>query len=198
MTKRLFDLAGAALGLLLCLPLFAAIAVAIKLDSPGPVFFRQTRIGRHGRPFRIHKFRSMQARQPAGAGAITVGRDPRITRVGAVLRRWKLDELPQLIDVLDGSMSLIGPRPEVPQYVALYPDALRRTVLSVRPGITDPASIHFRNENDLLAGADDPEAVYRERILPEKLRLQAEYVQSRSFAGDMRILLRTFVKIATE
>src|SRR5690606_31404205 len=132
------------------------------------------------------------------AGAITVGGDPRITRVGAVLRRWKLDELPQLIDVLDGSMSLIGPRPEVPQYVALYPDALRRTVLSVRPGITDPASIHFRNENDLLAGADDPEAVYRERILPEKLRLQAEYVQSRSFAGDMRILLRTFVKIATE
>jgi len=198
MNKRLFDLAAAALGLLLCLPLFALVAVAIKLDSPGPVFFRQTRIGRHGQPFRIHKFRSMHVRQPADARPITVGQDPRITRVGAVLRRWKLDELPQLIDVLDGSMSLIGPRPEVPRYVALYPDALRRAVLSVRPGITDPASIRFRNENDLLAGAADPDAVYRERILPEKLRLQAEYVRSRSFAGDMRILYRTFVKIATE
>lgn len=197
MSKRLFDLAGAALGLLLCAPLFALAALAIKLDSPGPVFFRQVRVGRHGRPFRIHKFRSMRARQPAGARPITVGGDPRITRVGGVLRRWKLDELPQLIDVLAGSMSLVGPRPEVPEYVALYPEDLRRVVLSVRPGITDPASIRFRDENALLAGAADPEACYRERILPEKLRLQAEYVRGRSFAGDLRILFQTFAKIAT-
>lgn len=192
--KRLFDLTCATIGLLVCAPVFALIALAIKLDSPGPVFFRQVRVGRNGRPFRIHKFRSMHT-AIRGQREITVNNDPRVTRSGKLLRKWKLDELPQLIDVLRGAMSLVGPRPEVPRYVELYPSDARSLILSVRPGITDLASIRFRDENALLDQAGDPEAVYIHQILPEKLRLQAEYVRERSFFYDLRILWHTVIKV---
>ncbi len=193
--KRLFDIIASLLGLIALSPLFLVVAVAIKRDSPGPVFFRQVRVGKDGKPFRIHKFRSMTVNKADNAKEITVGGDARITRSGAWIRHWKLDELPQLIDVLLGDMSVVGPRPEVPRYVALYPDALRQIVLSVRPGITDLASIRFRHENDLLAQASDPEQAYRYQILPEKLRLQSEYVRTRSFFGDLGILAATFAAI---
>ena len=157
MSKRLFDWLLSSLGLLALGPALLLIALLVKLDSPGPVFFRQERVGRHGRPFRIHKFRTMR-HEPAGLGLqITVGQDARITRVGRFLRASKLDELPQLIDVWTGTMSLVGPRPEVPRYVAHYPSALRDKVLSVRPGITDIASIEYRDESAVLGGARDPE-----------------------------------------
>src|SRR3990167_7822309 len=152
MAKRVFDLVVAGLGLLLIAPLFLLIALALKLDSPGPVFFRQERVGRGGRPFRIQKFRPK--RDGAAGAQITVAADASITRVGALLRRSKLDELAQLIDVIEGTMSLVGPRPEVPRYVAMYPPALRDKVLSVRPGITDIASIEYRQESTVLARAD--------------------------------------------
>ncbi|AUA55824.1 Putative colanic biosynthesis UDP-glucose lipid carrier transferase [Achromobacter spanius] len=191
MLKRLFDICCSALGLLVLLPFLALIAIAIKLDSPGPVFFRQERVGRSGVPFRIHKLRSMQVRHSAIDRQITVGADARITRVGRLIRQWKLDELVQLIDVLKGDMSLVGPRPEVPRYVAMYPDDARDEILSVRPGITDLASIHFRNESTILAQSTDPERAYQEVILPEKLRLQQQYVRTRSFTGDLGILFKT-------
>ncbi|MGE4435392.1 sugar transferase [Achromobacter sp.] len=192
--KRLFDLTCATISLLVCAPVFALIALAVKLDSPGPVFFRQVRVGRNGRPFRIHKFRSMHIADK-GQREITVNNDPRVTRSGKLLRKWKLDELPQLIDVLRGAMSLVGPRPEVPRYVELYPSDMRSLILSVRPGITDLASIQFRDENTLLDQAGDAEAVYIHQILPEKLRLQAEYVRERSFFYDLRILWQTVIKV---
>jgi lipopolysaccharide/colanic/teichoic acid biosynthesis glycosyltransferase len=188
LAKRFFDVIVAALGLLLLGPLLIAIALWIKLDSPGPVFFRQERVGRGGAPFRIHKFRSMRVDAPLVGPQLTVGADPRVTRTGQVLRRTKLDELPQLIDVLVGSMSLVGPRPEVPRYVALYPAALRDKVLSVRPGITDPASIEYRDESALLARAADPERVYIEQIMPAKLRCAASYVDRMSLANDVRLI----------
>lgn len=190
MLKRVFDVVAALLGLLLLAPVFLVVAVAIKLESPGPVFFRQVRVGRHGVPFRIFKFRTMAA-APAQAAAgpeLTVAGDARITRVGAVLRRYKIDELAQLIDVVRGTMSLVGPRPEVPRYVAVYSDEQRERVLSVRPGITDFASLKFRDENTLLAAATDPEREYRQVILPEKLRVSMDYVDFASLANDMRVL----------
>ena len=196
MGKRVFDLVVAALALLLLSPLLLAIGLAIRLDSPGPVFFRQERVGRGGRPFRIHKFRTM-VHAPAGGGPLlTVGADARITRVGAWLRRTKLDELAQLIDVLEGSMSLVGPRPEVPRYVALYPQGLREQVLSVRPGITDPVSIEFRDEGERLARAADPEREYVERILPLKLERAARYARHATLASDIAVLWRTLRLIA--
>lgn len=194
MAKRMFDLAIAGLGLLLLCPLLLLIALAIKLDSPGPVFYRQERIGRGGRPFRIHKFRTM--RDGAAGAQLTVGADARITRVGAVLRRSKLDELAQLIDVIEGTMSLVGPRPEVPRYVAMYPAALRDKVLSVRPGITDIASLEYRQESELLARAADPEREYVEVVMPAKLKLAAAYVDQASLATDLRLILRTLGVLA--
>lgn len=191
MSKRLFDLVCAALGLLLLSPLFLVLALWIKWDSPGPVFFRQTRVGRQGIPFAIHKFRSMGPDAEARGLQITVGADPRITRSGAFIRRYKLDELPQLLDVLVGTMSLVGPRPEVPRYVQCYSEEDRRIVLSVRPGITDLASIEFRDENGLLSGAADPEKAYVEDILPVKLAHYRRYVAERSFWGDIAIILKT-------
>jgi len=189
--KRMFDVAVAACGLVVLAPLLLALAVWIRLDSPGPALFRQERVGRGGKTFRIHKFRTMRD-GPIGTGpAITVGADPRITRAGAFLRRHKLDELPQLIDVLRGDMSVVGPRPEVPRYVATYPPALRIKVLSVRPGITDPASLQFRDESALLARAADPEREYREVVLPQKLRLAADYVDTASLGGDLRLIAAT-------
>ncbi len=198
MAKRLFDLLASAIGLLLLAPLLLLMAVAIKLDSPGPVFFRQARVGRRGVEFRIHKFRTMLHREDADPGAalaaaspLTVGADPRITRVGALLRRTKLDELAQLIDVLVGRMSLVGPRPEVPRYVATYPADLRDKLLGVRPGITDPASLAYRNEAALLACAADPEHEYIQVLLPAKLRLSARYIDEASLQGDLRLIVQT-------
>ncbi len=191
MSKRLFDLVLAGLGLIALAPVFAAIAVWIKLDSPGPVFFRQVRVGRHGKPFRIHKFRTMVSCSDPAQLQITVGDDNRITHSGRMLRRFKLDELAQLVDVVLGTMSLVGPRPEVPKYVALYPASMRDVVLSVKPGITDPASIRFRNESEILAQAADPEREYVETILPVKLRHYVQYVNTRTLVGDLGIILKT-------
>jgi len=187
--KRLFDLLGAMLALLLLSPLLLAAALAIKLDTRGPVFYRQQRVGRHGVPFAIHKFRTMA--HGAGGLPLTVGDDPRITRVGEFLRRTRIDELPQFIDVLQGHMSLVGPRPEVPRYVAHYPAALRDRVLAVRPGITDPASLAWIDEGRLLAAAADPEREYIEVILPAKLQRAAEYAERASLATDLAVLWRT-------
>lgn len=174
-------------------PVLAVVAVAIRLESGGPVFFRQVRVGLHGQPFRIHKFRSM--RQGFPGGEVTIAGDLRVTRVGRFLRAWKLDELPQLIDVATGAMSLVGPRPEVPAYVALWPAAEREIILSVRPGITDPASVLFRNESELLAGVDDPESYYVDVLLPQKVRLYAEYVRTRTLVGDLRVIGRTIAAV---
>ncbi len=191
MAKRLFDLVGAACALLLLWPLMAGIAAWIKLDSPGPVLFRQPRVGRHGRLFSIRKFRTMTADAGGPGPLITVGNDPRITRAGAWLRRSKLDELPQLIDVLAGRMSLVGPRPEVPAYVARYPAALRERVLSVRPGLTDPVSLEMADESALLAQAADPEREYVEVLLPRKLKAAAAYAEAATLATDLRVLLQS-------
>lgn len=197
MAKRLFDLLIAAAVLVLAAPLMLAIAAWIKLDSRGPVLFRQDRVGRHGRVFRIHKFRTMR-HDPSDRGPlITVGGDARITRVGQLLRGSKLDELPQLIDVLQGTMSLVGPRPEVPRYLPFYPPALRDKILSVRPGITDLASIEYRRESELLASADDPERAYVEQVLPEKLRYAEQYVDCASLWMDIRLLCRTLRAVLT-
>jgi len=197
MGKRGFDMVGSALGLLLLLPVLLACALAVRLDSRGPVLFRQERIGRYGRPFTMLKFRTM-VDDPQGNGLlITATGDPRITAPGRWLRRAKLDELPQLFNVLRGEMSLVGPRPEVARYVALYPDAVRDLVLSVRPGITDEASIIFRNESELLAGAADPDAYYVTELLPRKLEIHARYARHRSLAGDCRILARTLRALAS-
>ncbi|MDR7295824.1 lipopolysaccharide/colanic/teichoic acid biosynthesis glycosyltransferase [Pelomonas aquatica] len=192
MAKRLFDVICSVLGLLLLSPLLLLIAGWVKLDSPGPALFRQTRIGRFGVPFTIHKFRTMRAEPGA---AITVGDDPRITRSGRVLRASKLDELPQLWDVLRGAMSLVGPRPELARYVDIYPTELRQRVLAVRPGITDPASLAFSNEADLLAAAADPEREYREVVLPAKLKLSAAYAAHASLATDVRLILSTLARL---
>jgi len=191
MLKRGLDLTVAALGLALLAPLFALVALCIRLDSPGPVFFRQERVGRGGRVFRIHKFRTMVADAPSRGLGITVGEDVRITRVGRWLRRSKLDELPQLIDVLAGHMSLVGPRPELPRYVALYPADLRSQLLRVRPGITDPASLQFADEAALLAASADPERQYLEVLLPVKLSLSVDYARRATLATDLGVLLRT-------
>ncbi|MDL5032852.1 sugar transferase [Pelomonas sp. APW6] len=191
MAKRLFDILASGLGLLLLSPLLLLVALWIQWDSPGPVMFRQERVGRFGRTFFIHKFRSMRVDAPALGPQITIGEDPRITRSGRFIRRSKVDELPQLWDVLRGAMSLVGPRPEVPRYVALYPADLRDIVLSVRPGITDPASVAFRDESERLAAAADPERAYVEEILPQKLRLSAAYIQTRTMRSDLALILRT-------
>jgi lipopolysaccharide/colanic/teichoic acid biosynthesis glycosyltransferase len=188
MPKRIFDLVFSTVALVLLCPLFLFIALAIRWDSSGPVLFRQERVGRRGRPFHIRKFRTMVVDASSRGPAITIGRDPRITRVGAWLRRTKLDELPQLMDVLQGHMSLVGPRPEVPQYVALYPPDLRERVLAVRPGITDPVSLKLADEAGVLAASADPERTYREELLPAKLREAVAYAEQASLWSDLRII----------
>jgi lipopolysaccharide/colanic/teichoic acid biosynthesis glycosyltransferase len=196
--KRLMDLLFAVGGLVLFSPLLLALALAIKLDSPGPVFFRQERVGRGGRPFRIHKFRTMRVAAEQLGPQITVGEgDARITRVGRWVRARRFDELPQLIDVLKGDMSIVGPRPEVPRYVALYPAEARAKVLSVRPGITDPAALAFRNEGELLARAADPEREYVEVILPQKLRHAMAYAERATVWTDLRLIGRTLRVLVT-
>lgn len=195
MTKRLFDLVAAGTGVILLLPLLAAIALWVRLDSRGPVLFRQLRVGRGGRLFEILKFRTMAAETDPGR-QLTVGRDPRITRAGHFLRKYKLDELPQLFNVVGGSMSLVGPRPEVPRYVACYPLAVRDLVLSVQPGVTDLAAILYKDESSILGQAADPERAYIETILPAKLGYYVQYVRERTFWGDLRIIFRTLGALA--
>lgn len=195
MSKRAFDLCAATVGVLLLAPLLAAIALWIRLDSPGPVLFRQVRVGRHGVPFEILKFRTMSA-QVDPQRQLTVGRDPRITRAGHFLRKYKLDELPQLFNVMHGTMSLVGPRPEVPRYVACYPPRERDLVLSVKPGVTDWASILFKDENAILGQAPDPEQAYIDTIIPAKLAYYVRYVRERSFWVDLRIIFGTLRALA--
>jgi lipopolysaccharide/colanic/teichoic acid biosynthesis glycosyltransferase len=189
MAKRLVDLGvSACLLVLFALPMLL-IAAWVRLDSPGPALFRQQRVGQGGRLFTIHKFRTM--RVDGGGLGLTVGDDARITRAGRWLRRLKLDELPQLWDVLRGAMSLVGPRPDLPAYVDQYPEPLRAQLLALRPGITDPASLAFRDEAERLAAAADPEREYLENILPAKLHLSAEYAARATLASDLRVMLRT-------
>jgi lipopolysaccharide/colanic/teichoic acid biosynthesis glycosyltransferase len=191
MPKRLFDLAFSALALALLAPVLLAVAAWVRWDSPGPIFFRQSRVGRRGELFRIYKFRTMHAHAEAAGPPITIGADARITQAGGWLRRTKLDELPQFINVLRGDMSVVGPRPELPAYVALYPQPVRDSVLSVRPGITDLASIEFRDESTLLGQSIHPEQTYIEQILPIKLRYAMDYVQSHTLGSDLKIIART-------
>jgi lipopolysaccharide/colanic/teichoic acid biosynthesis glycosyltransferase len=194
MTKRLFDILVSLVGLMLLAPLFALIALSIKLDSSGPVFFRQQRVGQWGKPFNIYKFRTMTT-DTDETRQLTVGNDSRITGTGRFLRRYKIDELPQLINVWEGTMSLVGPRPEVPRYVACYPPEARAIVLSVAPGITDLASILYRDESRLLGQAADPEKTYIDTILPIKLSYYTRYVQERNFWIDLRIICKTLAAV---
>lgn len=194
MLKRAFDMAFSLVLLVLLLPLLLVFALAVALTSPGGAFFRQVRVGRGGREFRLLKFRSMRPGSEA-KGQLTIGgRDPRITGVGYLLRKTKLDELPQLWNVLVGDMSVVGPRPEVPKYVALYNEE-QRAVLSVRPGITGMASIDYIDENELLAKATDPERTYIEEVMPAKLALDLRYVREQSFALDLRIIMATVGRV---
>lgn len=195
MAKRLFDWVASGLGLLVLSPLLVLVALWIKWDSPGPVFFRQERVGLRGRAFLIHKFRTMTVNAEAKGPQITVGNDARVTRSGAFLRKSKVDELPQLIDVWLGRMSVVGPRPEVPRYMNQYPAEVRTKVLSVRPGITDWASIQFKDENRILGNAADPEVAYVQEVLPIKQRFYVDYVDQRTFMGDLHIIVATLVAI---
>lgn len=195
--KRLFDIFLSGFGLILLSPLFMIVAIWIKLDSRGPIFYRQVRVGRNNTEFKIFKFRSMRIGSDKGSLVTIGGRDPRITRSGYFIRKFKIDELPQLINVFIGDMSLVGPRPEVRHYVNYWtPEQMH--VLDVRPGITDPASIKFRNENELLAKADDPEKYYIEVIMQEKIRLYLDYVEKSSFWYDIKLIFQTFKVIITE
>ncbi len=192
--KRAFDFVVSMLGLIVLGPVLAAVATAIKVESRGPVFYRGLRAGRHGKPFRIFKFRTMVMNAEALGSASTPEDDRRITRVGHFLRKLKLDEVPQLLNVLRGEMSLVGPRPQVPWAVEQYTPE-ERTILGVRPGITDPASVRFRNESELLRGSMDPDKDYFEKIHPEKMRLSLEYVRKQSFLLDCKILLQTMLVV---
>jgi lipopolysaccharide/colanic/teichoic acid biosynthesis glycosyltransferase len=194
--KRMFDILTSGAALVVALPMMALVALVVRLDTPGPILFRQVRVGRRGDLFHILKFRTMADRPATPGHEITLHRDPRVTRSGVFLRRWKADELPQLWNVLRGDMSIVGPRPEVPKYVALYPEHERAIVLAIRPGITDPASIKYRSEADMLASAVDPEQMYREVILPDKLALAVDYAQAVSLRRDMVIIAQTLLKVA--
>lgn len=193
--RRVVDVLVSGVCLIVFAPALALIGVAIKLESKGPVIFRQSRVGREDEPFEILKFRTMK--EESGGPLVTPGSDPRITQVGRFLRSTKLDELPQLLNVIRGEMALVGPRPEVREYVDLWPKDLKPLILSVRPGITDPAALVYRRESEMLAEADDPERYYREVLLPTKAIMYANYVRTRSIIGDLRILAMTARKVAT-
>ncbi len=195
--KRAFDIIASGLGLIVLSPLFLVLAIWIKLDSKGPVFYRQVRVGYKNKDFRIFKFRSMRGGADKGSLVTIGGHDPRVTRSGYFIRKFKFDELPQLINVFVGDMSLVGPRPEVRHYVDYWtPEQMH--VLDVRPGITDPASIKFRNENELMEKAEDPEKYYIEVIMQEKIKLYLEYVEKHSFFYDLGLILKTFWVIVKE
>lgn len=194
MLKRTFDLVGCILGLVMLAPLFIVVAIWIKMDSSGPIFFRQERVGKNGEVFRIHKFRTMRS-DSENKGRLTVGKDSRITTAGQFLRKFKVDELPQLIDVVLGKMSLVGPRPEVREFIDEYPSEIRNVILSVRPGITDKASIEMVDENEILAKYEDPRKAYIVHILPIKQKYYVDYVKNRTFFGDILIIKDTIVRI---
>ena len=195
--KRLFDVIASGLGLIVLSPLFVILAIWIKLDRKGPVFYRQVRVGYKNKDFRIFKFRSMRVGSDKGSLVTIGGHDPRVTRSGYFIRKFKFDELPQLINVFLGDMSLVGPRPEVRHYVDYWtPEQMH--VLDVRPGITDPASIKFRNENELMEKAEDPEKYYIEVIMQEKIKLYLEYVEKHSFWYDLGLIFKTFFVIIHE
>lgn len=195
--KRLFDIVASGMGLIVLSPIFLILAIWIKLDSKGPVFYRQVRVGRNNNDFRIFKFRSMRVGSDKGSLVTIGGHDPRITKSGYFIRKFKFDELPQLINVFLGDMSLVGPRPEVRHYVDYWtPEQMH--VLDVRPGITDPASIKFRNENELMEKAEDPEKYYIEVIMQEKIKLYLEYVENHSFFYDLGLIIKTFWVIVKE
>jgi len=194
--KRVLDIASAGVGVALLAPLFALLAILVKAEDAGPVFYRQQRVGYRGRPFRMWKFRTMVPDAEARGLPLTVGRDPRLTRIGAWLRGLKLDELPQLFNVLVGDMSLVGPRPEVPRYVRLY-SAQERRVLELVPGITDEASIRYADESTILAAAADPERVYVEEIMREKIRLNLAYAARATFWTDVRVVLATLRRLVS-
>ena len=195
--KRLFDILASGCGLLVLSPIFIIVAIWIKLDSPGPFFYRQTRVGRHNKDFRIFKFRSMRVGSDKGSLVTIGGRDPRVTRSGYFIRKFKIDELPQLINVFTGDMSLVGPRPEVRHYVNYWtPEQMR--VLDVRPGITDLASIRYRNENEILETVENPEQYYIDVIMPDKLRINLEYVANHSFFYDIKLIFKTFWEIISK
>lgn len=195
MAKRLFDIIISFLGLILVLPVFLVLAVLIKLNSKGPVFYCGRRVGKNGKIFRIFKFRSMVEKAEELGGPSTPADDPRLTKIGKFLKKYQLDELPQLINVLKGEMSLVGPRPEVPQYIELLPEDQKKIILSIRPGMTDLASLWNFHEGELLKGSPDPEKVYLEKVRPKKIQLQLEYIQNRSFMLDLKIILGTIWKI---
>lgn len=191
----MFDIIFSLLGLILVSPLFLVIAFLIKRESPGPVFFRGIRIGKNGKEFRIFKFRTMVVDAEKLGGSSTAGDDPRLLRIGHFLKKYQLDELPQLINVLKGEMSLVGPRPEVKMYVDMMSEKERKIILSVRPGMTDLASLWDFHEGEILRGSPDPEKTYQEKIRPEKIRLQMEYVKKRSFLLDLKIIIKTIIKL---
>ena len=193
MLKRIFDITLSLFGLIILLPFMLIIAILIKIDSKGPVFFKQIRVTKNGKEFKIFKYRTMRVGSDKYS-QITVGKDGRITKIGSFLRKYKLDEIPQLINVLIGDMSLVGPRPEVPKYVALYTDE-QKEILKVRAGITDYASIEFSDENDLLASEEDPEKAYIEKIMPKKIELNKKYLSEVSILTDIKIILLTIKKI---
>ena len=193
MLKRIFDITLSLFGLIILLPFMLIIAILIKIDSKGPIFFKQIRVTKGGREFKILKYRTMRAGSDKYS-QITVGKDERITKIGSFLRKYKLDEIPQLINILIGDMSLVGPRPEVPKYVALYTDE-QKEILKVRAGITDYASIEFSDENDLLASEKNPEEAYIEKIMPKKIELNKKYLSEISVLTDIRIILLTIKKI---
>lgn len=194
--KRLFDVIASGIGLVLLSPIFLIISIWIKKDSEGPVFYRQTRVGKDGVLFRIHKFRTMRI-DADKSGQLTIGHDRRITNSGAFLRKYKLDELAQLIDVFIGSMSLVGPRPEVPEFMNLYASEDRKLILSVKPGITDKASIEMVDENEILGKYDDPRQAYVDVIMPMKARYYIEYAQAHTFFGDVKLIFQTIFKVFT-
>jgi lipopolysaccharide/colanic/teichoic acid biosynthesis glycosyltransferase len=193
-TKRVFDIIGSILGLVLFVPLFLVVALLIKLDSPGPVFFRQERMGRRFRPFSIYKFRTMADRPPNVRLLLTVGDDPRITRIGRFLRKTKIDELPQLINVLKGEMTFVGPRPEVRQYVELFRRDYEE-ILKMRPGVTDIASLKYEDEATVMSRFKNPEEAYVNSILPDKIRLAKEYIDRSSVFFDLGLILKTLPKL---
>jgi len=195
MLKRLFDIVFSLFGLILISPLLLVVAVLIKISSPGPVFYRGERIGRSGKSFRIFKFRTMVADAENLGGPSTAGDDPRLTKIGNFLKKYQLDELPQLINVMAGDMSLVGPRPEVKIYIDMMTEEERSVILSTKPGMTDLASLWNFHENEVLKGSADPEKTYMEKIRPTKIKFQLEYVKTRSFMLDLKIIIKTIMKL---
>ena len=195
MLKRLFDIVFSLFGLILVSPLFLVIAVLIKIESPGQAFYRGERVAKKGKLFKIFKFRTMVPDAEKLGGPSTAGDDPRLLKIGHFLKRYQLDELPQLINVLKGEMSLVGPRPEVKMYVDMMTDDERKAILSIKPGMTDNASLWNFHESEILKGSKDPEKTYQEKIRPEKIRLQIEYVKNRSFLLDLKIIIKTILKV---